>query len=449
MKDNIIATMKNAVNTSVIVDNVRTDYHLKINGSTTRILDDGVILLHPEYPNKLFRAEYSEKVLNIGDDSLGFYKFADWLPVNHFLTGSSAPVTYKSEGLAKALGLENLFITFSGYWPDRNAHMLTGTFKECEAYAVCGRLPEDFSDVLVVASAGNTARAFARVCSENNIKLLLVVPDARKAKLWFKEELNPCVKLVTIGGNSDYYDAIRVADDVCKLNGFIAEGGAKNVARRDGMGTTVLSAITSIGAIPDYYFQAVGSGTGAIAAWEANLRFIKSGQYGNKKMSLQVAQNEPFTPMYDAWKEGSRQLLPMDEKEAKQKLSKIYADVLANRKPPYGLDGGLYDALIDSKGDLHAISNEKAKSASELFLKTENIDIEPAAAVATASLIKCVEDGTVKKDALIMLNITGGGIQLFKKDHYTINLEPAMVVDIDSYDEHKNVEAIISLFEVK
>ena len=48
------------------------------------------------------------------------------------------------------------------------------------------------------------------------------------------------------------------------------------MARRDGMATTVL-AVTHIGRIPDYYFQAVGSGTGAIAAWEANLRLIEDG----------------------------------------------------------------------------------------------------------------------------------------------------------------------------
>ena len=57
------------------------------------------------------------------------------------------------------------------------------------------------------------------------------------------------------------------------MDGFMAEGGAKNVARRDGMATTMLSATTTIGQIPDYYFQAIGSGTGAIAAWEANLSY--------------------------------------------------------------------------------------------------------------------------------------------------------------------------------
>lgn len=441
--------MKNTVRAIETLTSVKTEYFLTLPGLPDKITDDGIMLLHPAHNDKLLRAEYAAKSLSVGDERLGFYKFSDWLPVNHFLTGSSAPITYKSEKLAQFLKLKNLYITFSGYWPERDAYMLTGTFKECEAYAVCGRLPEDFDDVLVVASAGNTARAFARVCSENNIRLLLVVPHIRRSKLWFREELNPCVKLVTVGGNSDYYDAIRVADDICKLPGFVAEGGAKNVARRDGMGTTVLSAITTIGEIPDYYFQAVGSGTGAIAAWEANLRFNASGDYEKKKMRLHVSQNEPFTPMYDAWKENSRQLLPMDETESKKQLSQIFADVLANRKPPYGVKGGLYDALIDSKGDMHTVTNDEAKRASKIFLREEGIDIESAAAVATASLINCVEDGTVERDAVIMLNITGGGSELFKAAHNTVNLEPDYTIDIEKYSPQTDAERVTELFASK
>lgn len=438
--------MKNPYRNVSIAEKVQTSYVLSVHGSDVIIPDDGFLLAHPDYPDRLLRAEYEEAVLHVGDDSLGFYKFADWLPVNHFLSGSSAPVTYLSRGLAKALGMHHLYITFSGYWPERNAYMLTGTFKECEAFAVCGRLPEDFNEILVVASAGNTARAFARVCSENNIPLLLVVPHHRRHKLWFGEEIHPCVKLVTVAGNSDYYDAIRIADAVAAMPGFVAEGGARNVARRDGMGTTVLSAVTTIGAIPDYYFQAVGSGTGAIAAWEANLRFIKSKRYGNKKMSLQVAQNAPFTPMYDAWKKGSRELLPLDENMAKLWLSQIYADVLANRKPPYGVEGGLYDALMDSGGDMHAISNEEAMEAGKLFQETEGIDVEPAAAVATAALVRCVKEGRIRKNDLVMLNITGGGIERFKRTHQIVNLEPALVLDVDQYNPEEDIPRIVSLF---
>ena len=93
------------------------------------------------------------------------------------------------------------------------------------------------------------------------------MPEENISALWFDRPLNPCVKLICPERGGDYFDAIFLSNLALKSRKFYAEGGAKNVARRDGMGTTVLSAATTIGEIPDYYFQAVGSGTGAIAAW--------------------------------------------------------------------------------------------------------------------------------------------------------------------------------------
>jgi cysteate synthase len=62
----------------------------------------------------------------------------------------------------------------------------------------------------------------------------------------------------------DYYDAINVAHITGKPD-FVPEGGAKNVARRDGAGTVMLDATLTMKHLPDHYFQAVGSGTGGIA----------------------------------------------------------------------------------------------------------------------------------------------------------------------------------------
>jgi len=309
--------------------------------------------------------------------------------------------------------------------------MKTGSFKETEAYSVCGRMTESMDKILVVASAGNTARAFAKVCSDNKIPLLLCVPEDNISALWFDAPLNSCVKLVCSKTGSDYFDAIHLSNIAAELEDFVAEGGAKNVARRDGMATTMLSATTTIGKIPDYYFQAVGSGTGAIAAWEANLRLIADGNYGSNKMQLMVSQNSPFTPIHDAWKADSRAMLPLDDELARKQVEEIDAKVLSNRKPPYPITGGLFDAMKDAGGDVLLATNEEAASAGELFLKLEGNDIHPAASVATATLINAVKNGTVKKEDLIMLNITGGGEEKFKAENKLFYLKPEIIFDID------------------
>lgn len=410
-----------------------TTYKLKSFKTGNEFSDKGWTLDAPnESEPTLIRAIYEKKQLNLGDKSQGFYQFSDWLPIRKTLEGSAAPITYKSEGLANALGLTNLYITFSGYWPEKGAHMKTCSFKETEAYAVLGRMPENFDKVLVVASAGNTARSFAKVCSDNNVPLLLFVPEDNLDALWFDEPINDNVKLVTSAKGSDYFDAIHLSNIACEMEEYVAEGGAKNVARRDGMGTTTLSAATTIGKIPDYYFQGVGSGTGAIAAWEANLRLLEDGRFGNTKMKLLVSQNIPFQPLYEAWEIDSRALLPLDDNLARKQVETILAKVLSNRKPPYSIYGGLYDALKDSNGEVLLVNNEDALSAAKLFEDTEGNDIHIAAAVAVASLKEAAESGEIEKDALIMLNITGGGEARFaseiKQLHY---LKPILTFDFN------------------
>jgi cysteate synthase len=71
-------------------------------------------LLRTEY-NKLFQVR----------DLPGMWKFIDWLPCKKPLHTTSGSITYKSEGLARELGLKNLYITFTGYWPERNAFNMT------------------------------------------------------------------------------------------------------------------------------------------------------------------------------------------------------------------------------------------------------------------------------------------------------------------------------------
>lgn len=432
--------MKNFEATAYTLKCVATDHEFEDAGWTLEDKECG--------EPSLVRAIYAKKKLELKGDDYGLYTFCDWLPVKRMLKGSAAPVTFKSEALAKHLGLKNLYITLNGYSPKHGAKMTTGSFKETEAYSVCGRMGEEEKRILVVASAGNTARAFAKVCSENNIPLLLSVPADNLSAMWFEKPINPCVKLICCEKGGDYFDAIHLSDLALKSPMFYAEGGAKNVARRDGMATTVLSAVTTIGRIPDYYFQAVGSGTGAIAAWEANMRLVEDGSYGDNVMKLMVSQNAPFVPMFDAWRVDSRAMLPYDADKARRDVEIIDAKVLSNRKPPYGIKGGLYDALKATNGEVLVATNAQARKAAKLFQQLEGVDIHPAAAVATATLIKAVQDGKIDAEATVMLNITGAGEERFKLEHEVYTLEPSKVFPLD-VEADAVIVAVEALFAEK
>lgn len=422
-----------------------TEYKLK-NVANGRIFEDaGWTLSDPESPSpSLVRAVYSNKQFTPREELPGLYRYADWMPIKRILKHSHAPVSYHSKGLGKALGLDNLYITFSGWCPEIGAEMPTCSFKETEAYSVLARMGSDEKRILVLQSAGNTGRAFLQVCSDNNIPLAVCVPFDNLHNLWFRKALNPCVKLIAVPHGCDYYDAIRLGEKLFEDDSrYFPEGGAKNVARRDGMGTTLLSAVEEIGRIPDAYFQAVGSGTGAIAAWENNLRFIEDGRFGTHKMRLYISQNAPFSLLYDSWKSGKRELADLDPELGRRQSEVILAKVLNNRKPPYGVAGGLYDALADTNGDAFTATNDQIVHWIMRVRELEGYFIDPAAASAVQALASAVKEGKVKKDEIIMLNCTGGGSIEAMEQGY-VHKEPDLILDPDLSAEEviKRVSAL-------
>jgi cysteate synthase len=353
----------------------------------------------------------------------GLFRYQDWLPIADAHEDIGQICVYRSKELAKALGLPNLWIAFNGYWPERGALLETATFKELEAYTVLGRLPER-QVVLTVASSGNTGAAFAWACSRMGLPCLLIVPGKGLRRLNFLAPLEPCVSLVVIE-DGDYPDAMDLAATVSGNTPFQAEGGVRNVGRRDGLATVMLAAFEEIGCLPAYYFQAIGSGTGAIAALEAAKRI--RGAVGDVTLPrLMMCQNLPFTPIYDAWRRHVRSFNGKPVESLRVAARKILADELTNWIPPYEIQGGVYDSLIESRGDVLVADNASVETAMNMFLEIEGIDIEPAAGVALACLRDAAINERIDKEAVVLLNVTGGGRARLRKMHPMVSAEPRL-----------------------
>ena len=388
--------------------------------------------------NGLPRTVYENAQINIASYP-GIWKFIDWLPVDNILNGfDGGCVTYKSSSLSRELGLNNLYIAFNGYWPEINANLDTCSFKDLEAGPTVEMLHEKREKrILTVASAGNTARAFANTCHLADLPLLLVVPKNSLSKLWIPENV-PEDKIFLLCVDGDYSEAISVSDRICELSEFVPEGGAKNIARRDGMGTVMLDAASKIKRIPDYYFQAVGSGTGGISAWEASMRLINDGRFGNKLPVLKLAQNVPCAPLFNSVHGGTY---------SKDCPRGMYDGVLFNRKHPYSVPGGVAEALAATSGTIDGMTNEQAEKASQIFYKAEGVDIMNAAAIAVAALINNYETGKINKNDIVLLNITGGGEALYKKEKSIKYLNPDITVKPDDADINEISKRIVNKLE--
>ncbi len=422
-------------------------YELRCQGCARTLEDDGLMLECPvQHELALLVTEYRDERFEPDTRAEGIFRYRKWLPGARVLPGAGSSVTYKSEKLNRIAGLRNMWVVFSGYWPEKGAALETPTFKDLEAWSVLSRIPEQHDGVLVIASAGSTAAAFARACSLNKVPCLVIIPEAGLPNLQFPDPIDPCVKIVSLTGFTDYSDAITLANRVSRTDGFFSGGGVKNVARRDGLGTTLLDAVETIGRMPDYYFQAIGSGAGGIAAYEAAKRLADDGRFGEKLPRLMLSQNLPFVPIYMSWKSGRRELVEIDDDDGKKQIQQIAAQVLSNRRPPYSTRGGVFDVLTETGGDMLTADNLEALHAKRLFEETEGIDIDPASAVAFATLIKAARYEGIERDDLVLLNVTGGGRHRQRMDKKLIAVRPTLELNEKEILLDETLEKVVGLF---
>ena len=387
-----------------------------------KVLENSYCAFCEHCVDALLLTEYTERRFREQAGAEGVWRF-NWLPVHSPATAQPGPVIYRSERLGAALGLDRLYIAYNGYWPEKGALLETCTFKEFEAAVVLQNARENGVEGLVVASAGNTARAFAHLSAVTGFPVVIVVPRMCLMEMWYLERSSAVPTLAVADG--DYADSIDVAKRIALIMGFPFEGGVKNVAKRDGLGIVMLEAVATMGRLPDHYVQAVGSGTGAIGAWEMAERFVRDGRFGANPPILHLGQNLPFAPMLHAWEKGSRGLFPEDLDPAL--IPRITTRVLSTRYPAYSVTGGVYDALKATAGRLYGVRNEAVYAAMETFRETEGIDLVPASGVAVATLAEALRSGAISANDTVLLNITGGGEERLRRDRKTYTVVPRYI----------------------
>ena len=156
-------------------------------------------------------------------------------------------------------------------------------------------------------------------------------------------------------------------------------------------------------------------------------------------MRLHLVQNEPFTPMADAWRRRSRHLVPMGQLECRTRLSQVYARVLSNATPPYSVGGGVYEALTDTHGETYRVSNGEAVSAGETFTEQTGLIPCPEAAVAFAGLLQAVQHKKVGPADCVLLHVTGGGWDRLVSDYGKIAYPVTKSLKRENADEAANL----------
>ena len=127
-------------------------------------------------------------------------------------------------------------------------------------------------------------------------------------------------------------------------------------------------------------------------------------------------------------------------------IQQISASVLSNRGAVYSTRGGIFDVLTETQGDMLVADNLEALHAKRLFEETEGIDIDPESTVTFAALLKAARYDGIDKEALVLLNVTGGGRYRQQLDKELISARPALEIDEKEIALDKTSERIAGLF---
>jgi len=348
----------------------------------------------------------------LGGDNNTLSNYLPWIVEGRAYQSSVS--VFRIKALEQWIGVDKVWILFSGFWPEQESDLTSASFKELDAISLFEWAKiVNKNKVLLSSSAGNTGRALYHVALASGEPVIIVVPDNAVKEFWIPNQAKGNITpfLITVR-NGTYQDAINLANKLSSelCSEIITSGGVHNIARRTALAFPYYYGVMKTKEVPDHYFQAVSSAAGAIGAFDVNSELIRI-KYTNKRTAIQMVQNHPFNPIVDAWNLTTYQLKKLSPIEVKQFQDKICAKVLSNTNPPYLNKGGIYDVLNLSGGGAYSVTNQEIEQAQQKWHTFTTVNLDPAALVALAGLVKVVKSGVVQQHESVILHLTGGGLE--------------------------------------
>lgn len=313
----------------------------------------------------------------------------------------SKNITYLGEGntpcfqstkIGQIYGLEKLYLK-------DETENVTGSTKDRMAACVISQFKELGINEFVASSTGNSSTAFAyAVQKETGMKLHLFCGKDFVHRHAHHD--HPNIQLHVVDGN--FVDAGKAAQKYAKENNLVFEGGFFNLARREGLKLAYLEAFDQMPEEPDVVIQAVSSGMGLYGAYRGAREYLKLGRL-SKLPKFVCAQQDTCSPMVNAFKDNSPRIREQDVVLNPYGLAEAILRGDPSQAYPY-----MYSLVMETKGTFVDISQETLKKPQVLLKETEGIDACYAATTALAAAKKLKDQGFIKSDDVVLVNLTGG-----------------------------------------
>ncbi|MEM2161011.1 MAG: threonine synthase, partial [Candidatus Nitrosotenuis sp.] len=327
-----------------------------------------------------------------------YWRYFELLPIQNKsnIVSISAGMTplVKAEKLGERLGLNNLYIKNDSVNP-------TFSFKDRPAGVAVSKAKEFGLSAVGCASTGNLASATAAHAAKGGFPCYVFAPsDIEHAKI--AQALAYGSKFIAVDGTYD--DANRIAAQIGDSKGI----GIVNINMRsyyvEGSKTLAYEVAEQLDwNVPDQLVVPVGSGAMLNAICKGFEELQSVSLLGNvSNMHMIAAQPHGCAPVVDAFKNGSSEVIPVENPDT-------IAKSLAIGDPGDGRY--VLKRLKQYNGHAEESNNKEILDAILLLAQTEGIFTEPAGGVSVAVLQKMIDDGKIDKNDTTVCYVTGNGLK--------------------------------------
>jgi len=325
-------------------------------------------------------------------------RYAPFLPVlskSHLIKPAAVRFPtplYKSRRLGRFLGLRNL-------WIKDETKNLTKTFKLRDALVTLSRFQEIGVNEFVMSSTGNTARAFSHIMGYARTHMTSHIFFPEWAVIDSDARQKRRTEMIVV--RDDYNNTIQAARKYSEQTGITLEGGFSNPCRIEAS-KTIAYEIEESGLKPDWYVQAVTTGSGVWGVYKG-YRELRKMNATETKPKILCVQPQGCAPMVTAFRASREKIAPEDVVLHPD----TFATTLTNGNPSFSYPY-LRRAVLDTKGTFESVTEREIAHAFLLLIKLENLIVDPAAAAALAGVIKAHSQGTIQRQEIVVLNVSGG-----------------------------------------
>jgi threonine synthase len=324
------------------------------------------------------------------------WRYQELLPLNGNPTvGTDVGFTplIKSEGLARALGVKELYLK------NDSVNHPTLSFKDRVVSVALSKAREFGFQIVACASTGNLANSVAALAAAGGFKSFIFVPyDLEQGKI-----LGTLIYGTRLIGIKGSYDEVnRLCSEIAENYGWAFVNINIRPFYAEGSKTFSFEIAEQLGwKVPKHVIVPMAGGSLITKIWKGFKEFGSIGLLDGVDTKIYGAQASGSNPIVAAFKAGVDWIKP----QRPQTIAKS----LAIGNPADGYYA--LKTIRESGGWAEDVTDQEIIEGMKLLANTEGIFTETAGGVTVGVTKKLIEQGIIPRDESILISITGNGLK--------------------------------------